>query len=458
MRILRAGCFERVSTEEQSKFGYSIQTQKDALVEYCTTNKMKIVDHYCDDGVSAGISYKKRPEMVRLLEDIKAGKIDIVLFTRLDRWFRNVKEYFKVQEILDDHNVQWKAIWEDYDTSTSNGRMAITIFLAIAQNEREKTSERIKVVFENKLQKGETFLGDNAIPYGYIPKRDETGARKLVKDPDTEEIVQTFWDMVIKYNSVDKAGRHVNLTYGVNRSRPLWHKMSKNEIYTGVYRGKEDYCEPYISEDDWCKFMGRPKIKRAQQNRIYLFTGLMKCPKCGHRLSSFYKLRTLASGKKTEHQGYRCVNKHVRTCEYGSAIFQNTLERWLLENIEEFVRGEIARVEIAKAQPKPKVKSDISKLKEQLRRLEVVYMAGNKSDAEYIAEQNELKALIAKYSEEEGDDSVSEKDTSYLQEFLETDFRSIYESFDLEDKRRFWRTLIKEIKIEGNRAVSVEFN
>ena len=99
---------------------------------------MKIVDHYCDAGVSAGISYKKRPEMMRLLQDVEDGKVDIILFTRLDRWFRNIKEYFKVQEILEEHNVEWLAIWEDYRTDTANGRMAITIFLAIAQNEREK--------------------------------------------------------------------------------------------------------------------------------------------------------------------------------------------------------------------------------------------------------------------------------------------------------------------------------
>ncbi len=144
MRILRGGLFERVSTEEQSRHGFSILSQKEALEEYCSNNRIKIVDHYCDEGVSAGKPYTKRPEMKRLLDDVQDGKIDVFLFTRLDRWFRNVQEYFKVQEILDHHKVEWKAIWEDYDTTTSNGRMAITIFLAIAQNEREKTAERIR--------------------------------------------------------------------------------------------------------------------------------------------------------------------------------------------------------------------------------------------------------------------------------------------------------------------------
>ena len=113
MVVLRAGLYERVSTDEQAKYGYSIKTQIDALEEYCVDNKMKIVDHYTDDGVSGGKAAFRRPEMSRLLEDVKARKIDMILFTRLDRWFRNVQEYFKVQEILDAHGVEWRAIWED---------------------------------------------------------------------------------------------------------------------------------------------------------------------------------------------------------------------------------------------------------------------------------------------------------------------------------------------------------
>ena len=190
MRILRAGLFERVSTEEQSRFGFSILSQKEALEEYCSNNRMKIVDHYCDEGVSGGKPYTKRPEMKRLLDDVQAGKIDVILFTRLDRWFRNVQEYFKVQEILDHHKVEWKAIWEDYDTTTSNGRMAITIFLAIAQNEREKTAERIRSVFESKRRRKESFFGPTATPVGYIEEPDEDGILRLVKDPDIQQALE----------------------------------------------------------------------------------------------------------------------------------------------------------------------------------------------------------------------------------------------------------------------------
>lgn len=225
--ILRAGLFQRVSTEEQSKFGYSISTQKEALEDYCEDNKIKIVDHYCDAGVSGGISYKKRPEMMRLLKDVEDGKIDLILFTRLDRWFRNINEYFKVQEILDKHKVEWRAIWEDYDTSTANGRMAITIFLAIVQNEREKTAERIKAVFDNKRKNKESFFGKNATPFGYTEIKDENGITRLVKDPDIEDALQEFWDIAVKYENVSKAAKTVNIKYCLNRNKHKWLELSK---------------------------------------------------------------------------------------------------------------------------------------------------------------------------------------------------------------------------------------
>ena len=146
MVVYRVACYERVSTEEQALHGASVEAQAEALNAYCAQHNLKVVDHYTDAGVSGGKPAFKRQAMSRLLEDVKAGKIDMVIFTKLDRWFRNVPEYFKVQEILEKHKVEWKTVHEDFDTTTPNGRMTITIFLALAQNEREKGSYRVKAV------------------------------------------------------------------------------------------------------------------------------------------------------------------------------------------------------------------------------------------------------------------------------------------------------------------------
>lgn len=455
--ILRGACYERVSTDEQAKFGYSIKTQIEALDEYCEKNGIKVVDHYTDDGVSGGKAAFRRPEMSRLLEDVKSGNVDIILFTRLDRWFRNVPEYFKVQEILDANGVQWKAIWEDYDTTTSNGRMAITIFLAIAQNEREKTSERIKVVFDNKAKNGETFLHWRCMPFGYKREIDDTGVARMVKDPELREALEAFWEIVIKYQNVSKAGKHVNLVYGLHRNMKNWYDVSKNEIYTGRYRGMENYCEPYVDYEEWQKLQSK-RIKKAQSDRVYLFTGMVRCPCCGRILTSKFTTNKLASGKRVEYRSYHCKRfSDGLGCEFKKQIGEPIIERYLLANLDTFLKDEIARVEIERTKPKKKKKANVASLREQLRKLNVMYMAGGIPDVEYIAESKEINQLIVK-AEAEAKEDPAEKDLAPLHSVLESDFRSIYEDLSPEDRRRFWRALIDEIHVDQNGEItSVDF-
>ena len=456
-RILRGALFSRVSTDEQKKFGFSIAAQKDALEEYCKTNKIKIIDHYCDEGVSGGISYKKRPEMVRLLKDVEDGKIDIILFTRLDRWFRSVKEYYLVQEILEKNNVKWRSITEDYSTDTANGQLSITIFLAIAENERAKTAERIKSVFEHKRKNKESFFGWASMPFGYMEEKDENGVRRLVKDTEIEPILNEFFELCVKYESISNAAKTINLKYGLTRGKHKWHELTKKEIYTGNYKGVKDYCPAYISYEDWMKLQNKSKVRQTKNNRVYLFTGLIECPICGNNLRSQYCKQTRKNGEIKEYYSYKCQGRASRTCEYSHTISQLKAESWLLDNLDMLMKDEIAKVEIEKSKPKPKPKTDVDALKERLRRLDVIYMAGNIDDDEYLTQQKELKSAIQK-AESMVAQMPENKDVSNLKEMLETDFKSIYHTLDDIDKRRFWRSLIQRIYVKDNSIVSVDFN
>ena len=453
--ILRAGLYERVSHDDQAKYGYSIKTQIDILNEYCEKNKIKIVDHYTDEGVSGGNAPEKRPELARLLEDVKAGKIDIILFTKLDRWTRSPKYYYRVQDVLDEYKVSWKAVLEDYETVTSDGSFKVNLMLALAEQERKRTSERIKTVFNNRAKNKEAFLSSTAVSFGYKKEKDENGIYRLVKDEAVQDAVQDFWDMTIKYENISKSAKYANETYNLKRTRTSWNELSANPLYTGTYRGVENFCEPYVSKEDFDRIQSR-RIKASPKKRIYLFTGLMKCPSCNNKMTANYYTSTLASGEKREHYSYRCPNKRLNICDNKHCIAQNTIENWLLDNIETLIKYEMAKVEIEKAKPKRKPKVNISALKEKLRRLEFVYMAGNKTDEEYLAETKAIKEQIAKAEAEQHNPELA-KDFTQLKALLETDFKSIYETLDAEDKRRLWRSIIKEIKIKGNKVVSVDF-
>ena len=451
MTILRVACYERVSTEEQALKGFSIEAQIENLTEYCEKKGMKIVAHYTDEGKSGSLPPLKRPALHRLLEDVQAGKIDMILFTKLDRWFRSVKEYFKVQEILDNHRVEWKTIHEDYDTTTANGRMAITIFLAIAQNERERTAERIKVVFEHKRKNKEACFGGKNPPFGYLKQKDEDGIMRLVKDPESQQMVSEFWDILVKYNNINKAIRHIRDVYGITKSDKQWGRIAKSPFYCGVHNDIEDFCEPYVTKKDWLTVQetAASRIHDTKCKRVYIFTSMMRCPGCGHILCG-------SSSKNkygVEYQSYRCRFKNT-DCSYKRTLSEKKIEKQLLTKLKEFIEQEIANVELERTKPKPKPKYNIPALKERLRRLNVTYMAGNISDDEYYSEDAEIKALIAKA---ENEAPPEERDLEPLKKLLETDFKQVYSELDAENRRRFWRSIIKEIILDDNKVSSVVF-
>lgn len=453
--ITRAGCYERVSTEEQAKFGYSIAAQRNLLEEYCEKHQIKIVDHYTDEGVSAGKPLNKRPAMLRLVEDVKAGKIDVILFTRLDRWYRNTKYYYQVQDILDKNNVSWKAIQEDYETETSAGKFKVNIMLAVAEAERDRGAERVKTVLANKIKNKEAIVNDQNMFYGYTKEKDENGIYRLVKDPELKEAMEEFWDIAVKYQNVNKAGVEVSNKYGLNRAVDMWHRMVKNPIYTGRHRGVLDYCEPYVSYEDWEKLNARP-VKKAQQHRVYLFTGLMKCPICGYRLVSCYSTQKYKNGNTGEFYMFRC-NKPQHDCTFKKCVSEKYVEKYLLDHFEELLDGEIAKIETEKKKEKKKPKKNSAKLREKLRRTNVSFIAGNMTDEEYLAETKALNEAI-KAAEELEVNTDSDRDVDYLKHLRNQDFRTIYESLEKEEKQRFWRTLIKEIHVTNDGKIKdVEF-
>lgn len=454
-QILRVALYPRVSTEEQAAHGYSLELQEEALVRYANDHGYKIVGIYRDEGNSARKPVMKRKVMLQLLEDVKAGKIDRILFLKLDRWFRNVREYHVVQQILEDHNVTWQATMEEYDTVTANGRLRVNIMLSVAENESDRTSERIKFVFDGKRKRKEWCFTGGPIqwPYGYMPQLID-GVKRCVKNPDTEPIVQDFWDYVVKYNSVRKAGMYVCQKYGITRNYRTWMVTARNELYTGTFHGVEDYCPAYVSRADWERIiLGHEIIKKTQSpDRVYLFTGLIRCPVCGNTMKATFK--TYPNDRSKEYNGYRCNNGKLRTCSFNHQLSERKIEKYLLNNIQALLEEHITTAEIAAKERRQQPKSlDAVNLAEKLRRLNTIYMAGNISDDDYLAESRRLKAAIEKAKAQDEQDTPPNLEA--LRAFLQSDFLTIYDSLSKEDRRRIWRSVIQEILIDGTAPTGI---
>lgn len=455
--VLRVALYIRVSTEEQAMHGYSLQAQEDHLIQYAQEHGYKIVDIYRDEGNSARKPITKRKVVLQLLEDVKEDKIDLILFIKLDRWTRNVEAYHTVQKILDAHNVSWQTTMEDYETMTANGRFKVNIMLSVNESESDRTSERIKFVFEAKRQRKEWCFpgGPSQWPYGYMPQIID-GAKRCVKNPETEPIVQDFWDYVVKYNSVRKAGMYCCEKYGITRNYRSWMVTARNELYTGTFHGIEDYCSAYISRADWERIiLGHEIIKKTQRpERVYLFTGLIRCPGCGNTMKATFK--TYPSDRSKEYNGYRCNNSKLRQCTFRHQLSERKIEKYLLANIRHDLEQFLIQAETEQAQKKrqPKVK-DIISLNEQLRRLNVVYISGNLSDEEYAAETKRIKAEIEKAKQE--DEQYRPVNVEGLKAFLESDVLATYPDLNKEEQRRLWRSIILEIHVEGTTVKHVVF-
>ena len=123
---LRVALYVRVSGQEQAIKGLSLEAQQEDLEEYARERGWVIVGVYIDAAKTARKRLGKRTNFLRMLEDVKQDKVDLILFTRLDRWFRSVADYYKAIEVLEAHHCGWLTTQEQYDTTTVGGRLYIT--------------------------------------------------------------------------------------------------------------------------------------------------------------------------------------------------------------------------------------------------------------------------------------------------------------------------------------------
>lgn len=447
MKPIRTAILARVSHDEQAKFGFSIENQLDKLRTYAKENNLLIVDEYVDEGFSAGTM--KRPELQRLLSDL--DRIDLIIFTRLDRFSRNVLDANEMVKLFNQKNVSIKAIEEDISTETADDMFLFNMKVSLAQRELAKGSERIKTVFDYKVKQGQPLTGKQ--PWGYTIGEDENGIKKVVKDKKVEHIINDMFRHFMTYQSVRQTSVYINEKYGLEKVYSTYNKMLKTTNYAGLYRGNPNYCDPYITYEThlMIKELLKRNIKfRKKRNIPYLFAGLVTCPNCGNKLHGNYYKRP--SGK--EYVYYRCNRRLNKLCQ--DKILHNVkekdIEEYLLNNIELEIQKYIydASVKLNKA-PKPKI--NIKEITDEMDRLTLAFRKGRMKEKEYDYEYELLEKQLADAQKE----LPQEKDLTGLQDFLNSGWKNVYESLSKEDKRALFRTIIKEITKDSKGKWAIKF-
>lgn len=458
-KIERVAAYIRVSTQEQKLHGISLEAQIEKLTEYAKAHNMLIVEWYKDEGISGRKLIKKRPDLQRMIQDAEKGEFDRIIFIKLDRFFRSVAEYHECMKRLAVGGVIWTATEEKYDLSTPSGEAFVNMKLTMAQFEADQAGERIRMVNEYKIKSGQPLFGAQSLPLCYTVAHPEDGERHKYIAKHDAELMQDAIAHVMKNHSVRAALSYINNKYNRTMGYNVLKNALTNEMICGAYKGNPNYCEPYITREEF--ELLQTYIKRSPRTtpaeHAYVFTGLLLCPECGRRLNGavIYNGQQKKSGKKTyKYRGYRCPKHQIsKLCGFKHVVFEKRIELELLANVERILQDKMVNVLHVKDGIERVSKHDVKALQQELDRLNYSWQKGRiKSVEEY---DKKYDALIAQIDEANAERAElhNEPDYSLIKLNLVEGWKDIYSKLDAEHKRSFWRSFIDEIQIEWTKDV-----
>lgn len=260
---LRCAIYTRKSTDEGLDQSFnSLDAQREACAAYIMSQIHEgweqIPDYYDDGGYSGGTM--ERPGLKALLQDVDAGKVDVIVVYKVDRLTRSLSDFAKIVEILDRQGASFVSVTQAFNTTTSMGRLTLNVLLSFAQFEREVTGERIRDKIAASKAKGMWMGG--VVPLGYDMKE-----RKLVVVPEEAEKVRHIFRRYLTLGSVyavqaelAEQGLTTKSRIGSNGaergnaafSRGALYQILRNRIYVGeichkgtAYPGNHDAIVEY---------------------------------------------------------------------------------------------------------------------------------------------------------------------------------------------------------------------
>lgn len=283
-QVKHCAIYTRKSSEEGLEQDFnSLDAQRESCLAYITSQKaegwMAVKTEYNDGGFSGGNI--ERPGLQKLLEDIRAGKVNIIVVYKIDRLTRSLMDFTKLVEIFDQHQVTFVSVTQSFNTTTSMGRLTLNILLSFAQFEREVTGERIRDKILASKKKG-MFMG-GLVPLGY-----KVVNRLLVVEPEEAKLVRKIFQSYLRLGSVIKLRAFLAQEGHKTRKGHLFclgalHWILTNPVYIGktkhkkqLYKGEHD---AIISDEVWAetqkRFDEHPAPRGKKTKHFYLLRGLL---------------------------------------------------------------------------------------------------------------------------------------------------------------------------------------
>lgn len=347
----RCAIYTRKSTEEGLDQAFnSLDAQREACAAYIRSQGglgWKLISkHYDDGGISGGTM--ERPALKALLEDINRKSIDTVVVYKIDRLTRSLMDFSKIVEVFDRHDVSFVSITQQFNTTTSMGRLTLNVLLSFAQFEREVTSERIRDKIAASKKKGMWMGGP--VPMGYRVEQ-----KRLVIEPIEASLVQRLFDLYLEIGSAPRLKERADelglitprrrTRNGESGSRPfsLGHLywIFSNPVYVGDVHHKGNTWpgqhEPIIARDLWDAVQKKLHDNKTEVKMRTASTSLLAgllFDETGDRLSPSH---AVSSGRRYRYYVSRRLVQARRKDEAAWRLPAKELEKVVLAFLTDFL-------------------------------------------------------------------------------------------------------------------------
>jgi len=303
VRKLRCAIYTRKSTEEGLDMEFnSLDAQREASSAYIASQRaegwVELADQYDDGGFSGG--NLERPALKRLLADIEAGGVDVVVVYKIDRLSRSLMDFARLVEVFDRTGVTFVSVTQSFNTTTSMGRLTLNVLLSFAQFEREVIGERIRDKVAASRRRG-MWMG------GFVPMGYRVQDRKLVIHEPEAAVIRMIFERFLKIGSATTLARQLRAeNICSHRGRVIdkggLYRILRNRVYIGlaVHKGVAYPGEhaPIVSQALWDKALSilrespRMRACRSRASTPALLKGLLFGPS-GRAMSPTHSLRPL---------------------------------------------------------------------------------------------------------------------------------------------------------------------
>jgi site-specific DNA recombinase len=355
---VRCAIYTRKSSEEGLEQSFnSLDAQREACEAFISSQRHEgwkmLPTRYDDGGYSGGTM--ERPALKRLLQDVDDGKVNIIVVYKVDRLTRSLADFAKIVEAFDAKGVSFVSVTQQFNSTTSMGRLTLNILLSFAQFEREVTGERIRDKIAASKKKGMWMGG--LVPLGY-----DLEDRKLVPNPKEAQLVSKIFFLYIQFGCVRRLAEQLDRERirskvwttrtgarlgGVAFARGALYAVLRNRLYIGEIRHRDKWYpgehKGIIPLELWQKVQSqldsnvKTRRKRARESASSLLTGLIE-DTAGNRLIPSF---TIKSGRRYRYYVSQAVVQNSgERCTGITRLPAHEIESRVLERLVRFLKSD----------------------------------------------------------------------------------------------------------------------